>query len=83
MKVIAKMMYLGFETKVSKKGSSYLMVKFMEQETTSIFEFYVPSDKLNLVTCIGQLKPVTNVKTTLNISSYSSKAQVDLEGVEV
>lgn len=83
MKVVSKLMYLGYETRSSKKsGNSYLLAKFMEQETSSIFEFYIPADKLTLITDLGKIKPFTEVKTTLGISSFNNKANVDLEGVQ-
>lgn len=77
-----KMMYLGFETRTSKKsGSSYLLGKFMERETSAIFEFYIPADKLQLVTDLGQLKPFSEVGVRLVMSSYNGKADINLEGV--
>lgn len=82
MIINTKMLYLGLETKSSKKtGASYLLVKMMEKESSSIFEFYVPSDKLTLVTDVGQLQQFNEVGVKLKISSYNNKAQVDLEGV--
>lgn len=82
MLIQTKLMYLGLETKTSKKsGSSYLLVKLMEKETASIYEFYVPADRLALVTDVGQLQPFTEVKVGLKISSFNNKPQVDLDGV--
>ena len=84
MKVVAEMMYLGYETKVSNKtGNSYLLAKFMETDTSSIFEFYVKADKLTLITELGKAKPFTPKKLILNIFSFNNKANVDLEGVEI
>lgn len=83
MKVVTEMMYLGYETKVStKSGNSYLLAKFMETETSNIFEFYVKAEKLQLITDLGQSKPFTPKKVILNIFAYNNKAQVDLEGIE-
>jgi|GraSoiStandDraft_45_1057281.scaffolds.fasta_scaffold07519_4 hypothetical protein len=77
-----KMIYLGYEAKTSSKsGKSYLMAKFMYQETSSIYEFYIPSDKLQLVTTIGQIKPFSEVNAVLAISSFSGRINVDLEAV--
>jgi hypothetical protein len=78
-----KMVFLGIEPKESKKsGNQYLMAKFMETEGSSIFEFYVPSDRLKLVTDLGQTDRFSEVGVKLKVSSFNSKAQVDLEGVE-
>jgi hypothetical protein len=83
MKVLSKLMYLGFETKESKKsGNTYLLAKFMEQETAAIFEFYVPSDRLQLVTAIGQSKPFSELKINLEITSFNGKPDVNLVGIE-
>lgn len=83
MKFNTKMMYLGLETKSSTKtGKSYLLAKFMDIDTNSIYEFYVPADKLVLVTDLGKLKQFTEVPVLLQVSSYNNKAQIDLEGVK-
>lgn len=83
MRVITEMMYLGFESKVStKSGASYLLAKFMETETSSIFEFYVKAEKVTLITELGKAQPFTPKKVKLSISSYQNKAMVDLEGFE-
>lgn len=83
MIIKAPMMYLGLETKVSQKsGKSYLLVKMMEKETSSIYEFYVPSDKLALITALGQQKQFTEVKCVLGMSSFNNKPQIDLDGIE-
>lgn len=82
MEFITKMVYLGYEPKTSKKsGSSYLMGKFMEVETSAVFEFYIPSDRLKLVTDLGTLQRFSEVKVKLSVSSYQGKPQVDIEGV--
>lgn len=75
-------MYLGIETKVSQKsGKSYLLAKFMEKETAGIFEFYVPAERLALVTDLGKAQPFTEIGVKIVITSYNNKAQVDLEGI--
>lgn len=76
-------MYLGFTTNTSKKsGASYLLVKMMDKTTSAIFEFYVPADKLQLVTSVGQTPQFSEVNVKLKISSFNNKAQVDLEEVK-
>lgn len=82
MLVTTKMMYLGIEPKTSNKtGKSYLMAKFMERETSAVYEFYVPSDKLKLVTDMGQLSQFTEVGVKLEISSYKGEPRIDLHSV--
>jgi hypothetical protein len=82
MKFKTKMMYLGFKTAQSKKsGNSYLLVNMMDTETSGIYEFYVPADRLQLVTDIGQLQQFTPVNVMLGMSSFNNKPQIDLEGV--
>jgi hypothetical protein len=81
MKFKTKMTYLGFKTGESRKtGNSYLLVSFMD-ENSSIYEFYVPSDRLQLVTDVGQLPKFTEVGVVLGLSSFNNKPQIDLEGV--
>jgi hypothetical protein len=81
MKVVQNMMYLGYESRVSNKtGKSYLLVKTMENN--QIFEWYVPADKLNLVTSVGQQQPFTEIKCGFEVSSRNMKAELNLEHVE-
>lgn len=76
------MNYLGFETKTSNKsGNQYLLVKFMDMATSAVFEFYVPADRLAVVTAVGKLKAFQEVIVGLKISSFNGKPQVDLEKV--
>jgi hypothetical protein len=78
-----KMIYLGVEPKVSKKtGKSYLMGKFMEAETSSIFEFYIPADRLELITEMGKKQQFSPVGVKLEMSSYQGNIQVDIVGVQ-
>jgi hypothetical protein len=82
MKFKVKMMYLGFKHGQSKKtGNSYLLVNLMDASTGSIYEMYVPADRLQLVTDIGMLKQFTEVEVMLGMSSFNNKPQIDLEGV--
>lgn len=79
-----KMVYLGVEPKVSKKSQkSYLMGKFMEAETSSIYEFYIPSDRLELITNLGKVPQFSPVGVKLEMSSYQGNVQVDIVGVQV
>jgi hypothetical protein len=81
MKFKTKLIYLGFKTANSKKsGNAYLLVSFMD-ENSSIYEFYVPSDRLQLVTDVGQLPKFAEVNVVLALSSFNNKPQIDLEGV--
>lgn len=74
--------YLGFESRTSNKsGNQYLLVKFMEMSTSAVFEFYVPSDRLAVVTAVGKLKPFQEVMVGLKLSSFNGKPQIDLEKV--
>jgi hypothetical protein len=83
MRVVTEMMYLGFESRVStKSGASYLLAKFMETETSSIFEFYVKAEKVELITGLGKAQPFTPKKVSLAITSFQNKAMVDLVGIE-
>lgn len=83
MNVVFTMMYLGFETKESKKsGNRYLLVKTMDTETSAIFEWYVSGDRMEVTTTIGGLKPFSPVKVGMKISSFNNKAQVDLENIQ-
>jgi hypothetical protein len=78
-----KMVYLGVEPKTSKKTQkAYLMGKFMEIETSTIFEFYIPSDRIQLVTDLGGLSQFTPVGVKLEMTSYQGNVQVDLVGVQ-
>jgi len=82
MNFTTKMRYLGIEPKTSKgTGKAYLLAKFMECESSAIYEFYVPADKLQLVTDLGQLQQFTEIGVKLEMSSYNGKAQIDLFGV--
>lgn len=75
-------MYLGYSVGTSKKsGNSYILAKMMEQESSALYEFYVPSDKLQLVTDLGQLPQFTQVTVKLKMSSFNNKPQIDLDGV--
>jgi hypothetical protein len=82
MHLNTKMIYLGFEPKVSKKGTSYLLGKFMDIESSSIYEFYIPSDKLQLVTDLGQLQQFAEVGVKLVVTSYNGKADINLDAVQ-
>lgn len=80
----AKMVYLGVEPKTSKKTQkSYLMGKFMEVESSTIYEFYIPSDRLQLITDLGKVNQFTPVGVKLEMSSYQGNVQVDIVGVQV
>lgn len=82
MEITTEMMYLGFETRQSKKsGSEYLLVKLMEVASSSIYEFYVPRDRLQLITDLGQLQAFNPAKVKLQMSSFNNKPQIDLVGV--
>lgn len=83
MNVIQNMMYLGYEMKESKKsGNRYLLVKTMDTESSSIYEWYVSGDRMEVTTTVGALKPFTPVKVGMKISSFNNKAQVDLENIQ-
>jgi hypothetical protein len=77
-----KLMFLGAgEPKESKKsGNTYYLPKFMEMKTNSIFEFYVPSDKIQLVTDMAKVQPMTETEVILSLTSFNNKPQVDLAG---
>jgi hypothetical protein len=83
MKIVTELMFLGAETKVSKAGSSYLIAKFVERETTAVFEFFVSAESLELVTKLASTNPFSDVKCKLAIVSSQGKATVRLEGVEI
>lgn len=79
-----KMVYLGVQPKESKKsGKQYLMGKFMEVETSMIFEFYIPSDRLALITDLGKVQQFAPVGVKLEMTTYNGNIQVDLVGVQV
>ena len=80
MKKKKKMRYLGFESKVSNKtGKSYITAQM--KEGNSLFEFYVPADKIALITSIGKSEEYSEVIATIGITSYKGDARVDLEAV--
>ena len=82
MNIVTELMFLGAETKVSKAGSSYLIAKFVERETTTVFEFFVSAESLGLVTKLASTTPFTDIKCRLAIYSSQGKPAVKLEGVE-
>lgn len=82
MQIKVNMVYLGMEQKESKKtGSAYFMIKLIDPNTDSIFEFYTPQDKVTLISAVAQLQKYMPYSFVLKISSYQGKAQVDLEGL--
>ncbi len=83
MVINTKLIYLGMEPKESKKtGKQYMMGKFMEAETSMIFEFYIPSDKLMIITELGKANQFTPMGVKLELTTYQGNIQVDLAGVQ-
>jgi hypothetical protein len=83
MNFTTKMVFLGVEAKTSKKsGKGYLMGKFMDPVTSSIFEFYISGESLALVTELGQLKQFSLVGVKLEMTSYQGNIRVDIVGVQ-
>lgn len=83
MKVKGQMIYLGTEYKVSgKTGNEYMLVKFMNHETSEIFEFYVSGEKVAIKGELSKMQALTPATVMLSISSFQGKPQVDLDGVK-
>lgn len=83
MIIETKMMYLGFDERESKKTNSrYLLVKMMEMANSSIYEFYVPNDRIAVITSVGELQQFMPVEVTLEMTSFNNKPQIDLVKVE-
>lgn len=83
MKFQSELIYLGYSIGTSKKtGNSYSLVKLMDQEEGSIFEMYVPADKVGVTTKLDTLQQYTPHKVTFKMSSFNNKPQVDLEDLE-
>lgn len=83
MKFTVQMMYLGAVTQESKKsGKSYMLAKFMNAETSNIFEFYVSGDKLKLIQEIVGLKPFAPTGVTCELISFNNKPDVSIVSVE-
>lgn len=78
--IILNMVYLGFDPKTSKKGTSYLIAKFMMG--ADVFEFYVSAEKMTVVTTIGQLQQFSECKLHLKLRSFNNKAELELDKVE-
>lgn len=77
-----KMRYLGLEPKTSKKsGNSYFMAKLMHGQT--ILEFYVPADKILLVTELGKTDQFAEIECEFELSAYNGKNEVSLNRVIV
>lgn len=87
MEFEGKMFYLGTKFKKSEKsGKQYLLVSFMhhnENGEPENYEFYVPSDRLELTTKLGTLTLMKFANLKFKMSSYNMKPQIDLEDVEL
>lgn len=84
MKFTGEFIYLGVQTRESKKtGNQYSLVKLLEVKSDEIYEMYVPSDRLQLITNVAQAKKLSKVCAHFEITGFNGKMQVDLVGLEV
>lgn len=78
-----ELIFLGNQQRESKKsGKQYYLAKFMNEKTQDVFEFYVPSDKLALVTELAKLKMLSKVCCYFTVSTFNNRAQIDLDQIE-
>lgn len=75
------MTYLGVQPKTSGKGKSYFMVKLMDMDTETIYEFYVPSDNVNVVSAFPTLKRFQETEVVLGLNSFNGKTEVMLDSL--
>lgn len=81
MRIKTKMTYLGKKIGTSKTtGNPYWLVR-MEDDNENMYEWYVPGTANELVAELDKAKKFTEYQVMLELSSYQSKARIDLVGM--
>lgn len=84
MKFTGEFIYLGVQTRTSKKsGNEYNLVKILEPKSDEIYEMYVPSDRLKLITNVAAAKKLSKCCCHFEVSGFNGKMNIDLVGFEV
>jgi hypothetical protein len=81
MRIKTKMTYLGKKMQTSKTTQSVYFLVRMEDDNENLYEWYVPATAAELVAEIDKAKKFTEYQVMLELSSYQSKARIDLVGM--